>query len=168
MATLVSISQVSEKAVCNQPTVFTVTVDNTGSSSLTLSSLQVYGQNKSATVAQPQFLTPNVAVGAGNPTITAAGAVTYAFTVIFNAPSTPGPSPAAPTDPAGGSAGVFVAQPAHSNHTLQAQCQTSDGSVASTTLAVPVLSAVAPFPVPQGGAAQFGQGGNSNLIAVLA
>lgn len=158
MATLVSLAQVGV-ARASQPCAFTVTVSNTGSSALVLSLLSVAESSKvGATIGQPQFLTPQMPVGAGNPSIAAGSSLTFPFQVAFPSPNTPGVSPNAP---APGPAGMMTGQPPPNNAVvLVATAQTSDGSVASSSIVVPVLSATAPFPLPQGGALQFGQGGN--------
>lgn len=159
MATLISVVQV-QPAIANARTTFVVTVSNTGAVPLSLSSLDVSDPTKRAIVAAPNFLTANVPAGTGNPTISAAGTFSTSFGVIFPSPNTPGPSPNTPGPL--GVAGMFLGQPANASYTLLVQCQTSDGSVASTSIVVPVLSATAPFPRPEGGALQFSQG--SNLI----
>jgi hypothetical protein len=152
--------------VVNQPMQFTVTVTNTGAAAVSLTGLSIAESTESdATIGQPTWQTPNVSPGVtGNPVIAAGASVTYSFPVVFTSPNMPGVSPNNP----GGAAPGPRAMEADANFTLQAQAQSSDGSVASAYLTVPVLSAVAPFPVPQGGAAQFAQGANSNLIAVFA
>jgi hypothetical protein len=157
MATVVTLTQLGA-AVGDRSTAFQATVSNTGSSSLTLSLLSASESTGSAQIGQPNFLTPNVALGLGSPTINAAGTFSTVFNVVFPAPNTPGPSPNA----AAGAAGVQMGQPVRASYFLTVTAQTSDGSVASTTLVVPVLSAIDPFPVPEGGALQFRQG--SNLI----
>lgn len=160
MATLVTLTQVNQ-AIANARTMFVITVQNTGSSALTLSSAQVSEATESeCTISQPNILTTNVALGAGNPTIGAGSSVSFSFPVVFQAPNTAGVSPNAP-GPLGVS-GMALGQPADPTFVLQAQVQTSDGAVASTSLVVSALSATAPFPRPEGGALQFSQG--SNLI----
>lgn len=151
--------------VCNQPTNFTITVTNTGSSAVSLQSLSVAESTESeASISQPNFQTPSTSIGSsGFPVIAAGASVTYGFPVVFTSPNMPGPSPNNP----GGAAPESRASTADALFTLQAQAQSSDGSVATTSLTVPVLSAVAPFPVPAGGAAQFAQGADANLIAVI-
>lgn len=159
MATLIVLTQVNQ-AIANARTRFLVTITNTGTAALTLSSLQVSEATEAdAIIEQPNYLTPNVALGAGNPTIAAGGSLSIVFGVQFASPSLPG---ASPNQPGLGPSGMAIGQPGDSSVILQAQCQTSDNVVASTSLSVPVLSAAAPFPRPEGGALQFGQG--SNLI----
>ena len=160
-------TRVSDSAVANQATKFTVTVSNTGAAALTLDQLNIFPASPSSvsTIGQPQFLTPQVALGDGEPTINAAGSVSYGFQVVFTAPSTPGPSPDAPGPL--GIAGMVLGQPANAQHRLIAQCRTSDGATAQSFLSVPVLSAVEMFPTPTGGAAVFSQGADANLIAAI-
>jgi hypothetical protein len=50
---------------------------------------------------------------------------------------------------------------------LQAQSLVSDGTVASVSLPVPVLSSIAPFPVPAGGALYLQQGSNLMTLALM-
>jgi hypothetical protein len=162
MATVIALSQVTSPALADSVVTFIVTVTNTGSSALTLSSLQVADQTKGAnsTLQQPNYLTTNMPVGLGNPVIGASSSLSFPFSGVFSAPPTAGASPNQP-GPLGVS-GMFLGQPGSASYALVAQCQTSDGAVASTSLVVPVLSATAPFPRPEGGALQFSQG--SNLI----
>lgn len=159
MATVVSLSQVDQVIVANRAATFLVTVSNTGSTALTLSNVSVSESTESdAQIGQPNYLVPQMPLGFGNPIILASGSVSYAFDVIFPSPNGPGPSPNSPGPL--GVAGMMNGQPADNSFTLQAQAQTSDGSVAAAALPVSVLSAIAPFPRPEGGALQFTQGSN--------
>jgi hypothetical protein len=161
MALTLSIAKASPGSiVAGVPVNFTVTVTNTGSAAVSLSSLQVSESTESdATIAQPNYLTPNVPVGVGNPVLGAGASASYNFQAVFNSPYSAGSSPNAA---GGASPGPAVADPFF---TLLAQGQLSDGSVGSFPLVVPVLSTIAPFPLAQGGAFQFGQGFNFiNLI----
>lgn len=165
MAKTVSMAQVDPNAVANQPVKFTVTVANSDAAAVTLSSLYISEQSDTgANVGQPQYLVSNVPLNLGNPIITAAGSVSYGFQVVFNSPNTPGQSP---NNAPGGAVPSNNAYPANPYVTLQAIAQTSDGSVFSTTIMVPVLSAVAPFPIPEGGALQFRQGSNLMTLALM-
>lgn len=155
MAITVSMTQV-QQAFGDSATNFTVTVANGNASAVTLNSLAINGPPASGVVVQqPNYLTPNVPVGVGNPVIAAGSSLTWGFQVVLTNPNFPGPSP---NNQPGGAAGSGNAMPANSNFLLQAIGQTSDGSVFSSTNLVPVLSAVAPFPFPQGGAFQFNDG----------
>lgn len=163
MAKTVSMAQVDPNAVANQAIKFTVTVANSDAAAVTLSSLYISEMTDTgANVGQPQYLVPNVPLNVGNPVINAAGSASYGFQVVFNSPNTPGQSP---NNAPGGAVPSNNAYPANPYVILQAVGQTSDGSVFSASIMVPVLSAVAPFPVPEGGAFQFRQGANFiNLI----
>jgi hypothetical protein len=164
MPKFVTLTMASASARANQPLQFQATVSNTDAASATLLSLYVYEQTTSgAQIVQPQYLTPNVPAGVGNPILLPAASASYGFGVVCPSPASPGPSPNNP----GGAAPAEAAFPANPQLTLAAQAAFSDGSVVLGFLTVPVLSAVAPFPLPQGGAAQFAQGGDSNLIAVI-
>lgn len=149
--------------VAGQRANYVASVTNSGSSSVTLQSLATYAETGiGVTVGQPNYLTPNVPVGVGNPTL-AAGATSYfPFEVVFQTPNFPGPSPQQP----GGSAGTSAAAvPVDSSFVISLQSLSSDASVASAQLLVPVLSTIAPFPIAQGGGMQLSSG--FNLINLL-
>ena len=158
MATLVSIVEGAPTggfAVGNQTLNYVVSVQNTGSSSLTLSSLSVAEATKTGMrVGQPVYLTPNVPVGVGNPTILPGATVSFGFQAVPTAPVMPGPSPQAP----GGAAPSNAAYYPYADFTLLATAQTSDGSVASGSLNSPVATAT--FPQSNGGALVLSQGFN--------
>lgn len=137
---------------------YVASVTNSGSSSVTLQSLATYGEsNTCMNVGQPQYLTPNVPVGVGNPTIAAGATSFFPFEVTFMTPNMPGPSPQAP----GGNLGAVTAYvPGDSVFGVTLQSLSSDSTVASATLLVPVLTTIAPFPVAQGGALQLSSGFN--------
>lgn len=154
MATIVSIAAGSSAfAIGNQTTSYTVTVQNTGASSLTLSSLDVQESTKTgARVGQPAYLTPNVPVGVGNPTIAAGASVSYGFQVTPTGPVMPGASPQAPGGPFNNGTAAANA------FSLLATAVTSDGSVASGSLVAPVLTSE--IPQDSGGALVLSQGFN--------
>lgn len=165
MAVIVSIDEgaPSAFAVGNQTMNYVVSVQNTGSSSLTLNSLVVTESTTTgARVGQPRYLTPNVPVGVGNPTIAAGATVNYGFQVVSTAPVMPGPSPQNP----GGAAPInAAAYPLSSSYALQAVAVTSDGTVSSGSFVAPVLSAT--FPQSNGGALVLSQGFNLiNLVTL--
>ncbi len=156
MALTLVVSAVNQgSTVAGQTEPFLIALTNTSSSSVTLSNLVVYGPI-GVTVGQPSYLAPNMPVGLGNPTLTAGGTSYFGFQAVFPTPAAAGPSPNNP----GGAAPAPAAATPYANFTLQVQAQASDGSVASASLMVPVLSAIPPFPLPQGGALQFNQGAN--------
>lgn len=143
--------------VAGRPNNYIAAVSNTGSSSVTLQSLSVYADGGSCiNVGQPQYLTPNVPVGVGNPTIAAGATANYPFEITFMTPNYPGPSPQSP----GGASTASMALPGDSVFGVYLQSLSSDSTVATAALMVPVLSAVAPFPVAQGGALQMSSGFN--------
>jgi hypothetical protein len=113
------------------------------------------------TVGQPEYLTPNVPVGVGNPTIAAGATGFFPFEVVFLTPYGAGPSPQSP----GGAAGSQNATPADSEYVISLQSLSSDATVASAQLLVPVLSTIAPFPIAQGGGMQLSSG--FNLVNLL-
>lgn len=157
MATVVSISEGAPAsfAVGNQTMNYTVSVQNTGSSSLTLSSLSVAESTQTGMrVGQPRFLTPNVAPGVGNPTISAGSTVSYGFQAVATAPVMPGSSPQAPGGAAPSNAACFP----FNGFTLMATAQTSDGTIATGILSAPVATAT--FPQSNGGALVLSQGFN--------
>lgn len=156
MPLFVAVTLAEPIAVVEQAAMFIATVSNTGSAAVTLNSLSVNEVTKTGCmITQPNYLPLNSPVGVGNPVISAGGSQSFPFGVVFTAPYSAGSSP---NNQPGGSAPGQNSQPANSNVTLQAVGQASDGSVFSGNVLVPVLSASAPFPVPQGGALQFGQG----------
>lgn len=153
----------ASSVVAGQSINYVASVTNSGSTSVTLQSLATYADsNCSINVGQPNYLTPNVPVGVGNPTL-AAGATSYfPFEVTFLTPAIAGPSPQAP----GGTLGVTNASyPLDSSFVIYLSSLSSDSTVASAQLLVPVLSTIAPFPIAQGGGMQLSSGFNLiNLI----
>lgn len=147
----------ANNTVAGRPNNYIASVSNTGSSSVTLQSLSAYADAGSCiNVGQPQYLTPNVPPGVGNPTIAAGATASYPFEVTFMTPNYAGPSPQSP----GGTAGSTAGLPSDSVFGVYLQSLSSDSTVASATLLVPVLSAVAPFPIAQGGGLQLSSGFN--------
>ena len=132
-------------------------VTNSGATAVTLSSLQAYAQG-GAFVGAMQYLQPNVPVGVGNPVLLPGTTYSYPFLVEFISPSFAGPSPQAP----GGASGVGIAaNPSNQYVILTINSLSSDSTVATASLTVPVLSAIAPFPIAQGGGMQFSSGFNA-------
>lgn len=143
--------------VANQTMNFVAAVTNVGGSPVTLQSLQAYELTESdAQLSQPVILTPNVAPNVGNPVLLAGVTYYFSFYAIFSNPL-PGPSPQAP----GGAAPFTNASNADATFVLGLQSLSSDGTVASAQLLVPVLSSIQPFPLAQGGALQLSQGANA-------
>jgi hypothetical protein len=155
-----TLAQISGNALTGAPTRFSVTVTNTNAAAVTLLSLNIAEATESeASIGQPNFLQPGAAIGVGNPVIPAAGSVTYVFPVVFSSPQPTGPSSnqpggAAPSVP--GADSFFV---------LQANGNSSDGTVFTGSLLVSVLASVAYNPPSIVGAAQWQQG--TNLITGL-
>ena len=142
---------------------FVVGVTNTNPASVVLNSLSVNEVTESdAQVSQPVFVTPNVAPGVGNPVLAPSTTTYFPFQVVFNSPMGAGPSP---QNAPGGASPSNKAMEPDAFFTLQVVGQTSDGSVFSSSLMVPALSAIAPFPLAQGGAFQLSQG--ANLVNLL-
>jgi hypothetical protein len=165
MALTLSLSLVDAVAIANRPTKFQLNITNTSTSSVTLNSIAVSEATESdCIITQPNFMTPNVAIGVGNPTIGASSTVSYVFLATFQSPATPGASPAY----APGSAGQFAGQPADASFSLLAIASASDGSVGSTLLPVSVLTAIAPFPPVSTGTLQLQFSSGFNLIALPA
>lgn len=148
--------------VAGQTVRYVASVTNSGSSSVTLQGLAAYADTANAiSVGQPEYLTPNVPVGVGNPTLTAGSTYYYPFSVTFQAPYFAGPSPQTP----GGTQGSQIAAPVDSQYVINLQSLSSDSTVASAQLLVPVLSTIAPFPIAQGGGMQLSSG--FNLVNLL-
>lgn len=157
MAITVSLGEGAQgvSSVANQAMNFTITVANSNATSVVLQSLSIVESTESdAIVSQPVFMTPNTPVGVGNPIIPAGASVTYGFQAVFTNPVLPGPSPQAP----GGASPINTAYYSDPNFILMGTAFTSDGSVSSGTLQVPVLSAT--FPQSNGGALVLSQGFN--------
>lgn len=153
----------ASSVVAGQSVNYVASVTNSGSSNVTLQSLSTFAESSSGvTVGQPTYLTPNVPVGTGNPTLSAGSTYYYPFQVVFPSPNFAGPSPQMPGSPAGTST---ASVPTDSVFAINLQSLSSDSTVASASLLVPVLSSLAPFPVAQGGGLQFSSG--FNLINLL-
>ncbi len=150
-------------ARADRPINYNITVTNTGSAAVTLQSLSVGAAGTGTVVGQPNYLTPNVPVGLGNPIIAASSSATYSFQAVFHSPYFPGPSPQNP----GGAAAFSGAMTPDPYVTLQAQAQSSDGSIASTLYLVPVLSPMYPFPIPEGGGLILTQGSNLMTLTMF-
>lgn len=109
---------------------------------------------------QPDFLTPNVAPGVGNPTIAAAGTANYPFAFVCAPVNTPGDSPQAPGGPAPTPTIPTNSSPIISCVVVSYDSVAGVNVVGSTQLApVPLAASVAPSPPPLGGALQFNVGG---------
>lgn len=164
MALTLVISAINpNSAVAGQVEGFNLAVTNSSASQVTLSSLVTGAVDPGLTVGQPNYLTPNMPIGLGNPVIAGGATANYPFQVVFNTPAASGPSP---NNPGGAAPGPVAATP-RANFTLTAMAQASDGSVGSTSLMVPVLATIPPFPLPQGGALQFDQGANLITLAIM-
>lgn len=151
-------------AVVNQTTNFMVTVTNTGTAAVTLLSLFVAEATESdALVSQPNIAQPNLPASQALPVLGPSVSATYVFQAVFNSPNGPGVSPNNP----GGAAPGQDAMEADAIFSLAAMAQSSDGSTATTSSFVTLLTSTSPTPQPTGGAAQFSIGFDSNLIAVI-
>lgn len=144
---------------------FTVTAANTDAAAVTLKALSIDEASElGAVIDQPTFLTAGQPWDASMPTLAAGASASYGFSVMVPSPNMPGVSA---TNPGGAVPGQNAWPAANNQLVLRATGQTSDGSTFFTTLSVPVLSAVYPFPISDVGTTLFRQGGNANLIAVL-
>ena len=144
--------------VAGQSMTFIAAVTNAGATSVTLNSLSVSSSSGgSITLGQPDFLTPNMPVTQGNPTLLPSATYFYPFRVVINGPNTAGPSPQAP----GGASGVGGGQyPTDNSFGLNVTSVSSDGTVASVATTLPALSSTSPFPIAQGGGLQLSSGFN--------
>jgi hypothetical protein len=145
-------------AVVEQNVDFTVTVANTSSSSVTLTDLRLSCPNGSITIVQPVWQTPNVPVGTGNPTISASSSLSFYVPLVVRAPNFPGISP---NSPFGGAPNQLANPVSNPNYVVTAVAQASDGSVGQGSITFGALSAISPFPTPQGGTSQYAAGGNA-------
>ena len=140
----------------------TAAVTNSGATSVTLQSLTVSSAGGVVALHQPEILTPNQPVGVGNPVIAAGATSNYRFSLVLMSPLALGPSPQSP----GGAAGVAAAAvPTNSTIVFTLTSLSSDGTVASTSLQLPSLSTLSPFPPAQGGALQLSN--SFNLVNFL-
>lgn len=148
-------------SISNQTMNYTVTVANTNAASVVLQALSIVPTSGDAIVSQPNYLTPNVPVGVGNPVIPSGASVSYGFQAVWPSPTMPGPSPQAP----GGAAAVNAAAYPENVFQLIATSQTSDGTIASNVAFVPVITKE--FPQSSGGALVLSQGFNIvNLLTL--
>lgn len=160
MALTLALSMVDPYCAAGKRTGFLVTVTNAGASSVTLANLLISETTESdAQIGQPNFITPNVAFGLGNPTILPGASASYGFACVFPGPATPGPSPNQNAVTGGigasGAGGMFTGQPADPALNLQAQSLSSDNTTASINLVVVAITATPIFPQSLGGSLQF-------------
>ena len=167
----------STNVIAGQPATFIASVVNNGTANVTLNSLSAFvtgaggptptgPQAPGCTIAQPNIVTPNVAPGVGNPTITTTATSYFPFSVVFNTPAFPGPTPQNAPNIAGA---VVISQPAFpagSGYIVQVTGNTSDGSVFSGSMFVNPISELKAIPA-EGGAFQFTQGGNIASLLFL-
>lgn len=162
MALTIAILPPAQPLVANQTMNYVASVTNSGAASVTLTGLQVSEITESdAQVSQPLFMVPNSAPGAGNPTLSPSTTYYYPFQVVYNSPAQSGPSPQAP----GGAASASAAVTPDATFAIQLISTSSDGTIATTSLASGVAAAIAPFPIPLGGALRGNAG--ANLINLL-
>ena len=148
----------STSPVAGQVVTFVAAVTNSGSTSVTLQSLNAAPERNSAiTLSQPEILTPNLPVGVGNPVLLASTTYYYPFKVVFHGPTTSGPSPQAP---GGGTIPNTAAYPTDNSFGISLTSLSSDGTVAYVATTSPALSTTPPFPVAQGGGLQLSSGFN--------
>src|SRR5690348_14530370 len=82
--------------IANQPANFVVTLTNTDSAAVQVTSLVVTEATRTkAVISPPNFQTPNVSPGVtGNPTLNGTnGSLSYGFQVVSNVPNMPATSP---------------------------------------------------------------------------
>ena len=139
---------------------FVASVTNSGATAVTLNGLWVSRENgTNVRTGQPTWQTPGVSVGAGYPTLAAGSTYNYPFSVVFQTPNMAGSSPN--NAPGGSAPSNNAAYPLDSGFSISLNSLSSDSTTASAAFFVPVLSTVAPFPIPQGGALQFNSGFNA-------
>lgn len=138
-----------------------LTLTNAGSNTVEVRNL-VLSEASSMGVKfrQPCFLTPNVAVGVGEPDVTASATVNYPFSMVVASPNTPGAPVQAPN-----AMHDDVCPPGNSWCRVVLDARTYDAVAAefvvgSATLNFPVLSAAQAL-ISQGGALQWNAGMNA-------
>ena len=166
MPVSLSLALANSNVIAGQPATIVCTVSNTTASDVTLNSLHASSDKPGCHIEQPVFLTPNRAPGDGNPTISAStGTKVVGFQVVPLAPNMPGASPN--NAPGGAAPADFDSPVSNPIYYITVVGHTSDGSVFSGSLAFGALSAVAPFPRPEGGALQLIQGANLMSLTML-
>jgi hypothetical protein len=139
------------------------TVTNGGANDVTVQTMSLSEVTTTgAQMGQPKFLTANTAPGDDKPTITAAATSYFPFSFVAPSPNFPGDNPNAE----GGRVPNRAMPSGNPLCELSLFVSTYDATAAvyvngSNTLVVPVKSALAPFPVPSGGALQFNSGGDA-------
>lgn len=162
MAVTVTVTQVTNPAKVGSPAYFTAEVVN-DATSRRLMSLRVSETTRGGSqISQPTFRAPNSGVD-DYPTLGASSTTQYGFSVAFTVPPTPG---ANPNNEPGGASPRNPAFPVYPLMQMRIDGHTSDGEAFFQFFAVAVITGVV-MPPPEEGAANFGQGGNSNIIAVI-
>jgi len=158
-----SLSNTSLVVSAGAPNVGVITVTNTGSSAVSLTSLLVSEATESDSIlTQPLIQTPNAPQGTGNAVIGPGASATFTFQYVSNNPYFAGPSPQSPFGP------VNNAMLAESVFVLTATATASDGSVASGSMVVPSLATINNFPPAQGGGLVLSQSANAaNFMSLL-
>lgn len=163
MALVVTILQ-NDGAIASRKTKAELAVFNTGPNSVVVTQAQVSAGSGGAAISQPDFLTPNVASGSGQPTI-AAGAVAY-FPFSF-----------APVGPAYAGQPINAVSPYRNGVApvsaplvLSAVVSSYDATASavvtgSATVNVPVRAAIGLQPPSPGGALQFN--GSPNAVNIF-
>ena len=166
-ATVVISAGADSSPAANKAMPYYVTITNTGANPLTLNAMSVSSPTPGVIIAQPDFLTPNVPYGVGNPVIAAGASLAVRFSAVFPMPNASGPSPQGPTG-----ATNAVNQPAfpvNGYFNLQVTCQLTDsaGVIVEQTgnFGQGVLSEMQNVPRAEGGALDFRQG--SNILGMV-
>jgi hypothetical protein len=138
-----------------------LTLTNNGSNTIEVMAIQLTEASAMGSqVGGPYFLTPNADVGVG-PTITTSSTAHYPFSVTIASPNMPGAAPTAPD-------ALHIATRPVPNSWARFECNVltydataGENVVGTATLNFPVVSGVATYPTPQGGAMQFNSGGDA-------
>lgn len=132
-----------------------LTLTNDGANTIEVRNLVLSEQTSMGVkFRQPCFLTPNVALGVGEPDVTASSTVYYPFSMVVPSPSTPGAPAQAPN-----AMHDDVCPPGNTWCVVQLDARTYDSVAAafvvgSTSIGFPVISAAQAL-ISQGGAFQF-------------
>lgn len=163
MALVVTL-QLLGNPIVNRPTTMQVNVTNTSASSVTINTIEANDLliRAAAVVGPINFLTPNVALGQGHPTLAAGASASYTFKAVFSTPINVGVSPNTFPSPAG----VSVGQPPTSANTVGVIVTASDGSVGSATTTVAPITANTPFPPVATGTLQLQFNNGFDLIGL--
>lgn len=136
-----------------------VSITNESGPSVAIDSMVLSESTKmGVAIGGPRFLTPNVVGVGATPIIATSSTSHFPFSLMVPSPNTPGASPSATRH----HDDVFPSNNSQCQLNLDVRAIDQVSflpEVARTSFEFPVITSVAPFPVPQGGALQYNAGG---------